>query len=76
MDDLKPFKYQLLPDVIKEEILREIDKLKNTQVTTVEYKLCKECGKKMQVHSRQTRKADEGMTIFYQCDNCGVMKKV
>ncbi len=33
------------------------------------------CGGSIQVFARQTRKSDEGMTIYYKCDTCEFTRK-
>jgi DNA-directed RNA polymerase I subunit RPA12 len=45
------------------------------QRQTVEEK-CPQCpSKKMYFYTMQTRSADEGSTVFYQCVKCGYVKK-
>jgi DNA-directed RNA polymerase subunit M/transcription elongation factor TFIIS len=36
---------------------------------------CYNCGSRIMVIARQTRKSDEGMTIFFKCEKCPFTKK-
>ncbi|KAI0985140.1 hypothetical protein GJ496_001112 [Pomphorhynchus laevis] len=45
--------------------------MKNFEGCMVDH-LCTKCGaEKMAFYTRQTRSADEGQTIFYECKKCG-----
>lgn len=70
-DDINKDLYERIP--ISAFIEESIDtKVKNT----VGIK-CKKCGsEEVYSESRQTRSADEAMTVFYTCLNCGNKWKV
>ena len=60
-------------DILTEKELK--DKAKTT-VKTSTYLKCRKCGSRdINVETVQTRSADEGMTTFQTCTNCGNVKK-
>lgn len=59
---------------IRKQISNHFQEEKLSTLKSGDYKKCPKCGDRMNVHSRQTRKADEGMTIFYMCNNPRCLK--
>ena len=65
---------------LKEEITSSAEimewKEENLKSTIKDFK-CRKCGyDKAHLETRQTRRADEGMTHFIICLRCGAMKKI
>lgn len=53
------------------------DKILNiTPDQVVQGKRCNKCNNVLTIFTRQTRSADEGMTNFFVCKKCKIVKKV
>lgn len=46
------------------------------QIINDEYKKCSKCNSELVIITAQTRSADEGMTVFYNCKKCKKTVKV
>ncbi len=64
---------EINPEIWKKELAKKhLKEYKEQNMATSTEYTCRKCGaKKVRVSSQQTRSADEGMTIFVVCLNCG-----
>uniref|UniRef100_A0A6C0JR92 TFIIS-type domain-containing protein n=1 Tax=viral metagenome TaxID=1070528 RepID=A0A6C0JR92_9ZZZZ len=57
---------------MKKSLINKLKKLKDTIRIdeNVDVPKCRDCGGTLIIQPRQTRCADEGMTVFYLCKKC------
>lgn len=52
------------------EYVKECEEIEKNEKLTNTRKYCKNCGFELKTVVRQTRKGDEGMTVFTICNTC------
>ena len=71
--ELCPEKWEKL---IKAKIIRDKNKFEQTIEANTDSFTCRKCfSKKCNYYALQTRSADESMTLYISCTNCGTRMK-